>query len=59
LYSSSLTGSNQTFLVFSPGTSIAIWLNQLFLEAPCQCFTLAGTVITIPGINLTGSFPSS
>ena len=48
LYSVSKTGSHHSFLVFSPGTSTAIWLNQLSFAAPCQCFTSLGIVMTSP-----------
>ena len=58
-YASSSTGSHHSFLVSSPGTSTAIWENQLSAFAPCQCFTSAGMVMTIPGSRLTASFPSS
>lgn len=40
-------------------SSTAIWLNQLSAFAPCQCFTLAGIVMTVPGTRLTASLPSS
>ena len=48
-----------TLEVSSPGTSMAIWLNQLSRLAPCQCFTLAGMVITTPGVRETGALFSS
>ena len=35
------------------------WLNQLSALAPCQCLTLAGMVITVPGVRLTAGLPSS
>ena len=56
---SSVTGSHHSLDVFSPGTSTAIWLNHESFLAPCQCFTLAGIVITTPGVKLTTSLPSS
>lgn len=36
-----------------------MWLNQLSALAPCQCLTLAGMVITVPGVRLTAGLPSS
>ena len=35
--------------MFSPESSNARWANQLLAAAPCQCFTLAGIWITVPG----------
>ena len=58
-YSSSVTGSHHSLLQSSPGTSTAMWLNQLSALAPCQCLTLAGMVITVPGVRLTAGLPSS
>ena len=58
-YSSSDTGSSHWFLVSSPGTSIAIWLNQQSFLAPCQCFTLAGILTISPGAKLLAAFPCS
>ena len=58
-YSSSVTGSHHSLLQSSPGTSTAMWLNQLSALAPCQCLTLAGMVITVPGGRLTAGLPSS
>ena len=49
LYSSSLTASCHSLDVFSPGISKARWANQLSFAAPCQCFTLAGIWMTVPG----------
>ena len=48
-YSSSLTDSSHSFDSFSPGTAKARWANQLSAAAPCQCFTLAGMCIKVPG----------
>ena len=48
-YSSSVTGSHHSFRQPSPGTSTAIWLNQLSFFAPCQCFTSAGIITTLHG----------
>ena len=58
-YSSSVTGSHHSLLQSLPGTSTAMWLNQLSALAPCQCLTLAGMVITVPGVRLTAGLPSS
>ncbi len=58
-YSLPLTGSHQVVLTSSPGTSMARWLNQLSLAAPCQCFTPAGIFITEPGTRATAALPSS
>ena len=58
-YASSLTGSHHSFLHSVPGTSTAMWLNQLSRFAPCQCLTLAGIVMTVPGWRLTAGCPSS
>lgn len=58
-YSSSLTGSSHSFDSFSPGTAKARWANQLSDAAPCQCFTLAGIWITVPGRISTAGLPSS
>ena len=58
-YASSLTGSHHSFLHSVPGTSTAMWLNQLSHFAPCQCLTLAGIVMTVPGWRLTAGCPSS
>ena len=55
-YSSSITGSNHFEDVFSTGVSTAKWENQESAAAPCQCFTLAGILITVPGIIGTSSF---
>lgn len=54
-----LAGSHHSLLQSSPGTSTAMWLNQLSALAPCQCLTLAGMVITVPGVRLTAGLPSS
>ena len=59
LYSSSLTGSSHSLELFSPGTSIARWLNHSSGAAPCQCFTSAGILMQSPGFISTASFPSS
>ena len=59
LYSSSVTGSSHSFDVFSPDISTAIWLNQDFAFAPCQCFTLAGITTMSPSFKLCAGFPSS
>ena len=56
-YASSLTGSHHSFLHSVPGTSTAMWLNQLSRFAPCQCLTLAGIVMTVPGWRLTAGLP--
>ena len=58
-YSSSDTGSHHSFRQFSPGTSMAIWLNRLSFFAPCQCLTLARSIITLPRCRLTAALPSS
>ena len=58
-YSSSVTGSHHSLLQSLLGTSTAMWLNQLSALAPCQCLTLAGMVITVPGVRLTAGLPSS
>lgn len=58
-YSSSDTGSHHAFLQCSPGTSTAIWLNQLSFFAPCQCLTLAEIITTLPSCRLTAALPSS
>lgn len=59
LYSSSLTASCHSLDVFSPGISKARWANQLSFAAPCQCFTLAGMWMTVPGRISCAGFPSS
>lgn len=59
VYCSSVTGSHHSLLHSSPGTSMAIWLNQLSALAPCQCLTSGGMVITVPGVKLTADLPSS
>ena len=59
LYSSSLTASCHSLDVFSPGISKARWANQLSFAAPCQCFTLAGIWMTVPGRISCAGFPSS
>lgn len=59
LYSSSATGSSHSLEAFSPGISKARWANQLSAAAPCQCFTLAGIWITVPGNISCAGFPSS
>ena len=59
LYASSDTGSHHSFRQPSPGTSTAMWLNQLSFFAPCQCFTFAGIMTTLPSCRLTASLPSS
>lgn len=59
LYSSSETGSHHSFDVSSPGTSTARCWNQLSGAAPCQCFTLAGTLIQSPGFISMASLPHS
>ncbi|GEM_PF-3441416 len=59
VYSSSDTGSHHSFRQFSPGTSMAIWLNRLSFFAPCQCLTLAGSIITLPRCRLTAALPSA
>lgn len=58
-YSSSDTGSHHSLLASSPGTSTAMCENHESAFAPCQCFTFAEIVITVPGSRLTASFPSS
>ena len=58
-YASSETGSHHSFRQSSPGTSTAMWLNQLSFFAPCQCLTLAGIMTTLPGCRLTVGLPSS
>ncbi len=58
-YSSSVTGSSHSLDVSSPGTLNARCENQLSAAAPCQCFTLAGIWITVPGRISTAGFPSS
>lgn len=58
-YSSSLTGSSHSLRVFSPGTSTAIWTNQLSFAAPCQCRTPAGMCTTSPGCSSRAGFPHS
>ena len=52
LYSSSKTASSHSLLVSSPATSIARCENQESGAAPCQCFTFAGMLITVPGVML-------
>ena len=59
LYSSSLTASCHSLDVFSPGISKARWANQLSFAAPCQCFTLAGIWMTVPGRISCAGLPSS
>ena len=59
LYSSSLTASSHSLDVFSPGISKARWANQLSFAAPCQCFTLAGIWMTVPGRISCAGLPSS
>lgn len=59
LYSSSLTASCHSLDVFSPGISKARCANQLSFAAPCQCFTLAGMWMTVPGRISCAGFPSS
>ena len=59
LYSSSLTASCHSLDVFSPGISKARWANQLSFAAPCQCFTLAGIWMIVPGRISCAGFPSS
>ena len=51
--------SHHSFRQFLPGTSTAMWLNQLSFFAPCQCFTFAGIMMTLPSCRLTASLPSS
>lgn len=58
-YMLSSTGSSHSLRVSSPGTSTAIWENQLSAFAPCQCLTPAGIGMTVPGSRLTGALPSS
>ena len=58
-YSASVTGSHHSLLQSSPGTSTAMWLNQLSALAPCQCLTLAGIMMTLPSCRLTAGLPSS
>ena len=57
-YSSSATGSNHSLEASSPGTSMAMWLNQLPAFAPCQCLTFAGIVTVVPGVRLRAGSPS-
>ena len=59
LYSSSLTVSCHSLDVFSPGISNARWANQLSFAAPCQCFTLVGIWMTVPGRISCAGLPSS
>ena len=59
LYSSASTGSHHSLLVFSPGTSIARWANQLVGAAPCQCLTPAGMFTTSPGCSSRAGLPHS
>ena len=59
LYSSSLTASCHSLEVFSPGISKARCANQLSFAAPCQCFTLAGMWMTVPGRISCAGLPSS
>ena len=59
LYSSSLTASCHSLDVFSPGISKARCANQLSFAAPCQCFTLAGIWMTVPGRISCAGLPSS
>lgn len=58
-YCSSVTGSSHTFSDSSPGTANAKCANHESLAAPCQCLTLAGIWITVPGRISTAGFPSS
>lgn len=58
-YSSSVTGSSHSLEVFSPGTSKARWANHPSAAAPCQCLTLAGIWMTVPGRISTAGLPSS
>ena len=58
LYSSSLTASCHSLDVFLPGISKARWENQLSFAAPCQCFTLAGMWMTVPGRISCAGLPS-
>ena len=58
-YSSSVTGSSHSLELFSPGISKARWANQLSFAAPCQCFTLAGIWMTVPGRISCAGLPSS
>ena len=58
-YAAFVTGSHHSLRVFSPGTSTAMWLNQESAFAPCQCFTSGGMLMTVPGVRLTASLPSS
>ena len=58
-YSSSATGSSHSFEVSSPSTSNARWANHESLAAPCQCFTLAGMWMTVPGNICCAGLPSS
>ena len=39
---------------FRRGTSTAMWLNQLSFFAPCQCFTFAGIMMTLPSVQADG-----
>ena len=58
-YSSSLTGSSHSLEQPSPGISMAMWLNHVSFLAPCQCLTPAGMTMTVPGVRLCASLPSS
>lgn len=58
-YSASQTGSHHSVAQPSPGSSKAMWLNQLSAAAPCQCFTPAGMVTTLPGASGWARLPSS
>ncbi len=58
-YSCSETASHHSFAVSSPGTSMARWENHESAAAPCQCFTPAWILMTLPGIISTASFPHS
>ena len=59
LFIANVTFEHHSFDVSSPGTSTAKCENQESFLAPCQCFTSAEIVITIPGFRLMASFPSS
>ena len=56
IYTSSVTGSNHSFVSPSLGIENEIWLNQQSLLAPCQCFTPDGISTISPGFKLWASF---